>query len=103
MAVLTWMARLSGGRTTPISASRRKFLGWASASTGYLLASRTLFARPLAALHAPPAAAPADIRFSPHYPKQPPIEDVLRYLRPGLDEFVNEKYAEQVEAALSGW
>lgn len=28
---------------------------------------------------------------------------MLRYLRPGLDEFVNEKYAGQVEDALDAW
>lgn len=43
------------------------------------------------------------LRFSPRYPKQPQIEEVLRYLRPGLDEFVNEKYAEHVENVLGVW
>ncbi|HEY6292344.1 MAG TPA: tetratricopeptide repeat protein [Terriglobia bacterium] len=48
-----------------------------------------------------PASSPP--RFVPHYPKRLPLEDVLRYLEPGLDEFLGEKYAAQVESVLAAW
>ena len=39
----------------------------------------------------------------PQYRSQREIEDVLRKVRPGFDEFVTEKYAEQIAAVLRGW
>ncbi|HUI43332.1 MAG TPA: FG-GAP-like repeat-containing protein [Terriglobia bacterium] len=52
-----------------------------------------------------PAAGGArgELRLIPHYPKPSPLEEVLRYLRPGGDEFLGEKFAEQVEDVLAGW
>jgi tetratricopeptide (TPR) repeat protein/peroxiredoxin len=39
----------------------------------------------------------------PQYRSQREIEDVLRKVRPGFDEFVTEKYAQQLAAAFRDW
>src|ERR1700736_1632814 len=38
----------------------------------------------------------ADLRLTPHYPAKSPLDDVLRLVAPGSDEFVGEKYAFEI-------
>ena len=45
----------------------------------------------------------ADSRLTPHYPAKSPLDDVLRYLEPGSDEFVTEKYAAEIARRLEEW
>jgi Flp pilus assembly protein TadD/peroxiredoxin len=45
----------------------------------------------------------ADFRLAPHYPAKSPLDDVLRYVPPGTDEFVTEKYAAEIAAHLEEW
>ena len=45
----------------------------------------------------------ADVRLIPHYPTQSPLEDVLRLVTPGSDEYVTEKYAYEIGAVLGKW
>jgi tetratricopeptide (TPR) repeat protein len=45
----------------------------------------------------------ADFRLTPHYPAKSPLDDVLRYVPPGSDEFVTEKYAAEIAAHLEEW
>src|SRR6266576_4275576 len=45
----------------------------------------------------------ADIRLTPHYPTKSPLEDVLRLVAPGSDEFVTEKYAFEIGSQLNEW
>ncbi|MCU1243642.1 MAG: ASPIC/UnbV domain protein [Candidatus Acidoferrum typicum] len=56
---------------------------------------------------APPRAIPsfsfADFRVTPHYPAKSPLDDVLRLVAPGSDEFVTEKYAFEIARLLDGW
>src|SRR4051794_36080371 len=44
----------------------------------------------------PGAAIPpfsfADVRLTPHYPAKSPLDEVLRLVVPGTDEYVTEKY-----------
>ncbi len=42
----------------------------------------------------------SDVRLTPHYPARSPLEDVLRLVAPGSDEFVTEKYAFEIEVLL---
>jgi Tfp pilus assembly protein PilF/peroxiredoxin len=42
-------------------------------------------------------------RFSPRYPRKSPLDDVIRYLAPGSDEYITEKYAAEITQALKGW
>src|SRR5439155_19458353 len=37
------------------------------------------------------------------YPAKSPLEDVLRLVTPGTDEFVTEKYAFEIEQELRQW
>src|ERR1700676_2388487 len=58
-------------------------------------------------LAAPPRAIPpfplADSRVTPHYPAKSPLDDVLRLVAPGADEFVTEKYAFEIGRLLNKW
>ena len=45
----------------------------------------------------------ADFRLTPHYPAKSPLDDVLRYIPPGSDEFVTEKYAAEIAQHLEEW
>jgi tetratricopeptide (TPR) repeat protein len=44
-----------------------------------------------------------DFRITPHYRLRPPLDDVLRRVEPGLDAFISERYAEEIEGVLAGW
>jgi tetratricopeptide (TPR) repeat protein len=45
----------------------------------------------------------AEVRLTPHYPAKSPLEDVLRLVAPGSDEYVTERYAFEIEAQLNEW
>jgi len=45
----------------------------------------------------------SDFRLTPHYPVKSPLDDVLRYIPPGSDEFVMEKYAAEIAQHLEEW
>src|SRR5882757_8028991 len=45
----------------------------------------------------------SDIRLIPHYPARSPLEDVLRLVAPGSDEYVTEKYAFEIGGLLQQW
>ena len=49
------------------------------------------------------AFAYSDMRLTPSYPTRSPLEDVLRRVAPGTDEYITEKYAFEVEALLDQW
>src|SRR5580698_6243679 len=44
-----------------------------------------------------------DFRITPHYPAKSPLDDVLRKVVPGTDEYVTEKYAFEIMRFLDGW
>lgn len=44
-----------------------------------------------------------EFQFSPSYPAKSPLEDVLRLVPMGSDEFVTEKYVYEIEQELSAW
>jgi tetratricopeptide (TPR) repeat protein/peroxiredoxin len=44
-----------------------------------------------------------DFRLAPHYPAKSPLDDVLRMVTPGLDEYVTEKYAYEIMPLLREW
>src|SRR5882762_1388006 len=45
----------------------------------------------------------ADFRLTPHYPAKSPLEEVLRLVTPGSDEFITEKYAFEIGRLLNEW
>ena len=65
--------------------------------------SSFLFPFPPAAVSEKPAFPLSDVRLTPHYPARSPLEDVLRLVAPGSDEYVTEKYAFEIEALLEQW
>jgi Flp pilus assembly protein TadD/peroxiredoxin len=44
-----------------------------------------------------------DVRLTPHYPTKSSLDDVLRLVTPGADEFVTEKYALEIMRLLDEW
>lgn len=88
--------------------SRRAFLGL----TGSLIPS--LAPAPLRGA-LPSRAAPldlhtgvntpplSDLRLSPRYRAKSPLDDIFRYIDPGSDEFISEKYAEEIEGIVGKW
>ena len=45
----------------------------------------------------------ADIRLRPNYPSRSPLEDILRLVPPGSDEYATERYAFEIELLLAAW
>lgn len=45
----------------------------------------------------------ADIRLSPHYPTQSPLNDIFQFVPPGSDDYPLEKYAVELESILNNW
>ncbi len=45
----------------------------------------------------------AESRLTPHYPAKSPLDDVLRYVVPGTDEYVTEEYAAEIARLLHAW
>lgn len=58
---------------------------------------------PLSMAAVAPGWPPADVRYTPTYPSRSPLEDVLRRVRPGSDEFVTEGYAYALDLILRRW
>ncbi len=50
-----------------------------------------------------PLFALPEARVTPHYPANSPLDDVLRLVAPGTDEFVREKYAAEIGRLLQAW
>ena len=44
-----------------------------------------------------------EFRLRPKYPAESPLDDVLRLVQPGLDEFITEKYALEIMQVLAAW
>ena len=45
----------------------------------------------------------ADIRVTPHYPNKSSLDEVMQLASPGMDEFVSERYAFELEQILKHW
>ena len=88
--------------------SRRAFLGGLRYAPFFLLPSPICSA-------VPPCFSPrvrgkdapslpfSDERLTPHYPSKSSLDDVLRYVPPGSDEYVAEKYAFEIARRLEQW
>jgi len=49
------------------------------------------------------SSGPNDLRFTPQYSAKSPLEDVLRHVIPGADEYITEKYALEIAELLGRW
>jgi tetratricopeptide (TPR) repeat protein len=45
----------------------------------------------------------SDIRLTPRYPTKSPLADVIRFVPPGSDDYITEKYAVEIEQILEQW
>ena len=50
-----------------------------------------------------PAAAGAGFHVQPHYRSERPLDATLRKVQAGTDDFISEKYAEEIAAILADW
>src|ERR1700744_745323 len=92
-------------KTPDHTLSRRTFLkamGVAPVALHAATFSGLRFRFPFATLP-PPSMALADFRLKPSYPARSPLEDVLRRVAPGSDEYVTEKYAFEIGGLLDDW
>ncbi|HEY0784314.1 MAG TPA: VCBS repeat-containing protein, partial [Acidobacteriaceae bacterium] len=76
-------------------------------STSLLLAPGPLYGSPLLSA---PFSRPggrafdfADAHLTPRYPARSPLQDVLRLVAPGSDEYRTERHAFEIEAVLRSW
>ena len=44
-----------------------------------------------------------EVRLQPHYPQESPLAAVMRLVQPGLDGYITEKYAAEIEDQLRQW
>ena len=44
-----------------------------------------------------------DSTITPHFPKNPPLEEIFRFVTPGTDQYVTEKYAAEIATILNAW
>jgi Flp pilus assembly protein TadD/peroxiredoxin len=91
-----------------INASRRRFLrGMRWAPVLFLPAplQASAFRPAIGGPHgeSAPAFALADVRLTPHYPAKTPLDDVLRQVLPGGDEYFTEKDALEIGRLLNEW
>ncbi len=49
------------------------------------------------------APAPAEFHLQPHYRMQRPLDGALLKVQAGLDDFITEKYADQIAAIFAEW
>src|SRR5580704_73446 len=88
--------------------SRRAFLNkmrWAPVLFSAAPIHARAFGSFLRETRSEPGPAPefADFRITPHYPAKSPIDDVLRKVAPGADEYITEKYAFEIMGLLDEW
>src|ERR1700757_2126672 len=86
--------------------SRRKFLRtmrWAPALFLPAPFHGITFPFPSGLRPAPPELPLSETRLTPHYPTKSPLDDVLRLVAPGTDEFITEKHASEIQTLLSAW
>jgi tetratricopeptide (TPR) repeat protein len=63
----------------------------------------SLAARPGLVFDTPSASSRDEIRLQPHYRAQRPLDAILLKAQTGLDDFVTEKYHDQIASILAEW
>src|SRR5437899_573287 len=85
----------------PVDSGRRNFLIRCSQGASAALIPASL--RDLAFSLDPHNAPPGEFHLHPHYRSQTPIDAALLKVKAGLDDFITEKYADQIGAILAEW
>jgi hypothetical protein len=91
----------------PIDQGRRDFLVRFCQGAGAILVPANLWSFAVPASTSFPsgggAPVPAEFPLKPHYRSERPLDATLLKVQAGLDEFVTEKYADQIAAILAAW
>ena len=89
----------------PINLPRRNFLIRCCQGVGATLIPASLHGLgfPSADAFDSPAATSPEFHLHPHYRAQRPLDATLLKRRAGLDDFITEKYADQIAAVLAEW
>jgi len=80
--------------------ARRKFLIQSCQAAGAALLPQNLFAFPYLSS---PRATPSDFHYHPRYRVQTPLDATLLKVKTGTDQFVTEKYVDQIDVVLQRW
>jgi len=84
--------------------SRRDFLIRSCQGASALLVAPSLRKLAFAASGAKfQASSPPEFHLHPHYRSQLPVEATLRKVEAGSDDFITEKYADQIQSILDSW
>ena len=88
-----------------VNLGRRDFLIRFCQGTGATLIPASLWAFAFPESIQSHDSTPADSGFHlhPHYRTQRPLDDTLLKVQPGLDDFIAEKYADQIAVILAEW
>ena len=87
----------------PVDLSRRKFLQYCQGAPFAFLPAGIPLRSFLSFLPDEKSAAPAALQLHPEYRLKRGIEAILRKVPAGFDDFVTEKYQDQIEAILRAW
>ncbi|HTS35046.1 MAG TPA: FG-GAP-like repeat-containing protein [Candidatus Solibacter sp.] len=85
---------------------RRKFLSQFCYAAGACLIPNGLWQVPRSAFAAAidtPAGSDPEFALHPHYRNARPLDTTLAKVKAGSDEFVSEKYADQIDSVLAEW
>ena len=94
----------AGKRPSPENLDRRDFLIHFCQGVGAAAIPRSFWK--LLLHDAPPTsgqATPLKFQAHPHYRTERPLDEILRKVNAGQDEFTNEIYADQISAILAEW
>src|SRR5690348_2342251 len=84
--------------------TRRRFLIRSCQAATLLPASDRAIAAPwLFAFDAPGQSLASEFHLHPHYRNQLPLESLFAKTKAGSDQFVTEKYADEIQAVFSKW
>jgi tetratricopeptide (TPR) repeat protein/peroxiredoxin len=101
--ILSW----AGKTHRPVNARRREFLIRFCQGAGATLIPASLWGAAfreykfLGSREATPSEG--TFHFQPHYRSERPLDATLRKVQSGLDQFITEKYADQIGAILAKW
>ncbi len=86
-----------------IDRRRREFLVRFSQAAGATLVPASLWRLALPARSLGSRNEPAGFHLHPHYRSERPLDATLLKVQSGLDDFITEKYADQIAAMLAEW
>jgi tetratricopeptide (TPR) repeat protein/peroxiredoxin len=96
-----------GNPSQSVGIRRREFLVRFCEGAGVTLMPTSLWGLPFSSFSAfaPRVESNANLEFhlQPHYRSERPLDATMLKVKPGLDDFITEKYAEQIATILAGW